>query len=194
MVMLARPENPDTGIREYYRTKGIIKALELEAQQGIKQNYETYVGMEAAGTHRNGLEREVQFLKHLVYQKKSQRNPPSSEQEDHEDSDDSMLNDSFPSPFTIRQARRRKEYKRQLAEVLSTQAIEVARTRVVQVRLRSEMDDILRDIHKLTKVKEMLLEAIGVKKGEDIPNLFPKRQLWNRNLRTEFNQQFQGRT
>lgn len=193
--MLAEPGKPDTGIREYYGAKNVIKTLQWEAVQGVQQNYDTYMNMEAAGNERSGLQRDIQFLKHRVRKEKNSRNPgPSTPVEEHSDTDhDSIPIDNSPSPTTMRKARTRKEYKRHINEMLQNQAIEVARTVVTQVRLKSELDDILCDIQELTKVKNDLLGTIGVQNIKEIPDLFPTSRIGNRELRMQFNQRFQQR-
>lgn len=193
MAMLAEPGKPDTGIREYCEAKKVIKTLQSEAVQGVQQNYDTYMKLEAAGNERSGLQREIQFLKHQVRRKKKSRNldryMPAEERSDTDP--DSVPIDDPPSPTTLRKTRKRKEYKRHVNEMLQNQAMEVARTVVTQVRLKSELNDTLRDIMELSKIKGDLLSAIGVQNVKEIPDLFPKRNGWNRELRMQFNQRFQ---
>jgi hypothetical protein len=190
--MLAQPGNPESGIREYENAKALLRGVQWEAQRRAMQNYDTYLGMEAAGGHRRGLEQQVHLLKSRMKETTGLKTHHEEDAEIEASETESLsIYDPPSSPATIQKTRERREYRRHLDEALSTQEIEVARARTMQVRLKREYDDILSDILALTKTKDALLEKMGVMHIDDIPDLFPTRQDGNKDFRAQLNQRLQ---
>ncbi len=177
-----------SGYGEYECAKEGVFRLREEVERGWVQNIAQMQKVQEAAEKRIELSRQIFFLKFHLEQTLKAVNPtlvmkiPAT------------LKDMPRAPSPPSPTPQRGQYRRYLDEAEEHGNLQVARTKLLGARLKSEYQEILDDLRLREKEKSELLEKLGVKSVRGIPGLIPRRKVSSENLRGEYRGQWQNGT